>query len=101
MTLVSLLTAAGSTNHSRIRLTGKTKQHMHRVGPFTDSAKFFSGQNLITALYPLMGGSMAPTANMKSFGDRKISCLCPESTDSSVVLPITYLLYHMYYPISS
>jgi len=34
--------------------------HVHRVGPSTNSAKFFSGQNIITAVYPLnrrLGGT--------------------------------------------
>ena len=60
MTLVSLLIAAGSTNHSLIRLMGKIKQHMYRVGLSTNSAKFFSGQNLTTALHPMnrrLGGT--------------------------------------------
>jgi hypothetical protein len=36
------------------QIDGKNKAaHVHRVSPYTDSAKFFSGQNLVTALYPL------------------------------------------------
>jgi len=74
--------------------------HAHRVGPSTNSAKFFSGQNLITALYPLNRRLSGTHSQSELFWGQKNLLPLPRmnrflSYPSHSLFAVTNILFHL------